>query len=76
MFDECWIGKGVDYRELWNDFEDGSGYIEKFQTREVHLFQLEFERHPANLPLFDHEAIYKTIKGCFHDSQASLSYRG
>lgn len=75
MFEEYWIGKGVDYLGAWDDFDRGGGYIEKFSLRTVHVLQLEFERHPEELPLFDHEAILKTVKGCFHDlKQQNLSH--
>ncbi len=64
---EYWIGKDVDYHGVWDDFENGSVYIRKFATMEVHLFRLTFEQYPINLPLYNHEAIYKTVKGYFHD---------
>lgn len=66
-YDEYWIGQDIDYARLWNDFDDGIGYIEKYNSRPAHLLRLTFERFPANLPLFNHEAIYKTIKGTYHD---------
>ena len=64
---EYWIGKNVDFRSVWNDFESGLGYIEKYNSMEVHLIRLTFEQYPSDLPLFNHEAVLKTIKGYFHD---------
>lgn len=64
---EYWIGKDVNYSSIWNDFETGLGYIDKFQSMEVHLIRLTFEQYPVNLPLFNHEAVFKTLKGYAHD---------
>lgn len=39
-----------------------------------HLFRIELEQFPANEPLFNHEVVFKTLKGCFHDlKEACLS---
>jgi hypothetical protein len=70
-FDEYWIGKGVDYRAVWEDYELGLGYMQKYGSMEVHLLQLSFDRYRPNLPLFNFEAILKTSKGLFHDLKAS-----
>jgi hypothetical protein len=51
MLDEYWIGKGVNYLGAWDDFEKGGSYIEKFETKRVHVLQLEFANHPDDLPL-------------------------
>lgn len=67
MFEEYWTGKGIDYLGAWADFEEGQSYMQQFRRRTVYVLQLEFEGHPEYLPLFDHEAILKTVKGCFHD---------
>jgi hypothetical protein len=70
-FEEFWIGKGIDLDRLWDEFAEGEGYVAKFSTAQVHMLRLTFEKHPKNLPLFDHELIYKTIKGTFHDVKAA-----
>jgi hypothetical protein len=64
---EYWIGKGVDYRSVWESFEEGSGYIDKFHSMQVHLLRIQFALPAISDPLFNQEAIYKTIKGYFHD---------
>ncbi len=64
---EYWIGEKVDFRSLWDDFESGGAYIDKYQTMTVHLICLTFEQYPSSLPLFNHEAVFKTVKGYFHD---------
>lgn len=74
-FEEYWIGKGLDLETLWQDFESGSGYIQKFKETKPHLLRLTFTDHPKNLPLFDHEVLYKTIKGTFHDVKAECLTR-
>jgi len=68
--EEYWMGKGLDLEGLWNDFDAGQGYVRKVSNSELHLLRLTFANHPPHLPLFDHEAIYKTVKGTFHDVKA------
>jgi hypothetical protein len=65
--EEYWIGRGVDYQAVWRSYEDGLGYISKFGGMRVHALRIELARFPRDLPLFNHEAVYKTIKGYFHD---------
>jgi len=65
--EEYWIGRGVDYQAVWQSYEDGLGYIDKFRTMGVHVLRIELAEFPSHLPLFNHEAVYKTIKGYFHD---------
>lgn len=69
-FEEYWIGKGLELEELWKSFESGGGYIRKFESIEPYLLRLTFENHPITAPLFDHEVLYKTVKGTFHDVKA------
>ncbi len=64
---EYWIGEGVDYRGVWDAFLKGTSYIEKYNSMTVHLLRIEFNSVDERAPLFNHEAIYKTIKGYFHD---------
>lgn len=67
LFEEYWVGKGLDLDSLWQEFDAGSGYIDKVSQTENYLLRLRFSGHPVNLPLFDHEVLYKTVKGTFHD---------
>ena len=64
---EYWIGENIDYDKIWDAYDQGQAYIQKFQSMRVHLFRLKLREHPRNLPLFNFEAVYKTIKGYFHD---------
>src|SRR5260370_32923011 len=64
---EYWIGKNIDYRSVWQAYEDGVKYIGKFRSMRVHLLRIELTQFPADQALFNHEAVYKTIKGYFHD---------
>ncbi|MBN1808254.1 MAG: hypothetical protein JW909_04240 [Planctomycetes bacterium] len=73
--EKYWIGKGLDLEQLWQDYDDGQGYIQKVAGSELHLLRLTFANHPAHLPLFDHEAIYKTVKGTFHEVKAECLTR-
>lgn len=65
--EEYWIGRDIDYQAVWRSYKDGLGYIDKFRTMRVHLLRIELRQFPCDMPLFNHEAIYKTIKGYFHD---------
>ncbi len=60
------MGKGIDLETLWQAFDGGKPYIRKVSHTELYLLRFTFE-NDQNLPLFDHEVIYKTIKGTFHD---------
>jgi hypothetical protein len=73
--EQYWAGKGLDLERLWRDFDAGSGYMQKVSGSQLHLMRLTFGLHPARLPLFDHEVIYKTVKGTFHDVKAECFTR-
>lgn len=66
---EKWIGKGIDYSKLWRDFNhsDGGAYINNFLSSNPDLLKIEFASPSVNQPLFQVEAIYKSIKGLYHD---------
>lgn len=68
--EQYWIGKGLNLEEVWQDFDSGTAYMAKVENTQNHLLRLTFSGHPKHLPLFDHEAIYKTVKGTFHDIKA------
>jgi hypothetical protein len=70
-----WIGKGIDLDALWRDYDNGSGYVEKVASTPLHLLRLTFDDHPIQLPLFDFEALFKTVKGTFHDVKAECLTR-
>ncbi len=67
--EEYWIGKGINYSQLWEDYNhhDGEEYIKKFNTLILSLLKVEFDLPNINEPLFSHEAIYKSFKGLYHD---------
>lgn len=64
---EYWIGQDVDYDRLWDAYDQGKGYIDKYHSMSVHLIRIKFKQQPSDLPLFNFEAVFKTIKGYFHD---------
>ena len=68
--EQYWMGKGLDLDDLWRDFDAGAGYMQKVAESPLYLLRLTFGGHPPHLPLFDHEAVYKTVKGTFHDVKA------
>lgn len=67
-FEEYWIGKGIDYERIWEDYNDGKDwYLNKFKSMNTHLLQIKFQYPGPELPLINHEVLYKTIKGLYHD---------
>jgi hypothetical protein len=70
-----WIGKSIDLERLWQDYDDGSAYIEKVASTPLYLLRLTFDEHPIQLPLFDFEVLFKTVKGTFHDVKAECLTR-
>jgi hypothetical protein len=65
--EQYWMGKDLNLEAVWRDFDAGSGYIDKVSTSDLHMLRLTFDSPEIRLPLFNHEAIYKTVKGTFHD---------
>ena len=65
--EQYWMGKNIDCDAIWRDFDDGQAYIKKVSMCDLHLLRLKFDSPGIMLPLFYHEAIFKTIKGTFHD---------
>ncbi|MFH1998545.1 MAG: hypothetical protein ABIK28_02640, partial [Planctomycetota bacterium] len=64
---QYWMGKDIDCDGIWQDFDEGGGYIEKVSTSSLYLLRLTFDSPEMRLPLFNHEVIYKTVKSTFHD---------
>ena len=64
---EYWIGRNVNYRDCWEAYDSGEGYKMKFESMTSHVIEIEFENPTIDLPLFNQEAIYKTLKGYYHD---------
>lgn len=62
-----WIGKDTDYDSVWSDFESGRQYEQKYRSMKVHLIRIILKEPAKNLPLFNFEAVLKTIKGYYHD---------
>src|SRR5437588_4326006 len=61
------MGDAVDYDAIWTAYESGSSYTQKFNSMRVHLLRVTLREQPRELPLFNFEVVYKTIKGYFHD---------
>ena len=53
--EDYWIGKDLDLETAWRDYDNGSAYIEKVTSVQLHLLRLTFDEHPTHLPLFDFE---------------------
>jgi len=66
-FEQYWLGKHIDIDQLWSNYDEGGGYIAKVERTKLHMLRLTFSGHSKHFPLFDHEAIYKTVQGSFHE---------
>ncbi len=66
-FEEYWIGKGINLEEIWSVYEQGQGYINKYNSMEVYFLQLTFDQYSLKQPLFNFELIIKTTKFIFHN---------
>src|SRR3989304_10631786 len=75
-FDEYWIGKGIDFDEIWSIYDEGQGYIQKYTSMEVHVLQLTFDQYSTKFPLFNFEAVLKTSKGVFHNLKKNYLSQG
>jgi hypothetical protein len=64
---EYWIGKEIDLGGVWDAYEQGAGYIDKFKSTENHLIRITFENPQVQYPLFEFEAVFKTMKAYFHE---------
>lgn len=68
--EQYWMGKRLRLEALWRDFDEGSAYMRKVSSSSLHVLRLTFNQHPASLPLFDLEVLFKTVKGTFHEVKA------
>ena len=65
---EYWIGENVDYSKLWDAYNSGiDDYEKKFHFMQVSSAIIEFDLPHTYDPLFNLEAIYKTLKGLYFD---------
>ncbi len=64
---QYWIGDDIDYDKIWDAYESGSAYIQKYNSMRVHLIRIKLREQERHLPLFNFEVVFKTIKGYFHD---------
>ena len=67
FFYEFWIGQNSDLSKYWTAYKEGEGYKRKFSTMKCHLIEITFEQTPKDVPLFNLEPIYKTLKTYYHD---------
>lgn len=65
---EYWIGENVDYSKVWDAYNAGKDdYINKFHSMKTVPIKIEFDSPNRQDPLFNLEAIYKTLKGLYFD---------
>jgi hypothetical protein len=39
--EEYWIGKDINYRTIWKDYEGGLGYINTVNSQKLHVLRIE-----------------------------------
>ncbi len=62
-----WIGKDTDYASVWDAYDNGLDYIDVFRSKRLHLLRIELQQFPVDMAIFNFEAVYKTVKGYYHD---------
>ncbi|HAU1653239.1 TPA: hypothetical protein JBJ28_06550 [Legionella pneumophila] len=63
-----WIGKDTEYKKIWDAYNKNvEAYSYKIQSTPNQHLIIEFEQPNFNLPLLNAEAVFKTMKGLFHD---------
>lgn len=72
FFFNYWIGEGTDLKKYWNAYYEGEGYKQKFLSMKCHVFEITFAKNEINLPLYNLEPIYKTLKSYYHDVKGLL----
>ena len=66
--EEYWLGRGTNYKNIWEDYLiNKEVQIKKFNSRMYYPMQIKFDFPDSSMPVFNHEVIYKTLKGCYHD---------
>jgi len=72
FFYDFWIGRNSDLTKYWSAYKQGDGYKKKFSMMRCHVIEITFEKTSKNLPLFNLEPIYKTLKAYYHDLKRDL----
>jgi hypothetical protein len=67
FFYNFWTGRNGGLLKYWSAYKLGEGYQEKFSSMKSHVLEITFENTPKELPLYNLEPIYKTIKSYYHD---------
>lgn len=75
FFYQYWIGDGIDLHKYWTAYKDGQGYMQKFEDMKCYVFEITFETPAKQLPLFNLEPIYKTLKSYYHDLKKDILSR-
>lgn len=71
-FYEYWIGKDVNLKKYWDAYKSGQGYMSKFSDMECHVIEITFDYPPKELPLFNLEPVYKTLKSYYHEIKRDI----
>lgn len=64
---EYWIGENVNPLSAWEAYDRGLGYVNKFRNTSIYVMQITFVAPPKDLPLFNMEAVYKTLKSYYYE---------
>jgi uncharacterized protein (DUF433 family) len=63
---QYWIGKDLPLGDLWQAYQGGIDYLEKFNHIEAHFLEISFSESAEGTPFGSFEVVYKTIKSYFH----------
>ncbi len=72
FFYDFWIGKDSNLSDYWAAYQEGDGYKRKFSSMKCHIIEITFEKTSKELPLFNLEPIYKTLKAYYHDLKQDI----
>lgn len=72
FFYDFWIGENSDLSKYWTAYKEGNVYKRKFSTMNCHAIEITFEQALKDLPLYNLEPIYKTLKAYYHELKLDL----
>lgn len=72
FFYEYWIGEGIDLKKYWDAYYGGNGYMKKFNRMECYVIEITFRNPNKDLPLYNFEPIYKTLKAYYHEIKKDI----
>jgi hypothetical protein len=69
---EYWIGKSINLKKYWAAYKNGKGYEKKFENMQTYVLEITFDIPGKQLPLFNLEPVYKTLKSYYHELKKDI----